>query len=203
MKVALIGAAGRVASRILNELLERGHEVTGIVPHPEKLMGRPHLTVQRGDINDEKGLAELLAGQDAVISAVPFLKVNPPTLIAAVKQAGVRRLLVVGGAGSLEVSPGVALVDTPGFPAPARPESLAGRAFLNVLRQEPDLEWTFLSPSDHFTPGERTRKFRLGGDALLVDVQGKSWISFEDFAIALVDELETPGHSRQRFTVGY
>ena len=169
----------------------------------KRLAERPHLTILRGDITDEKGLAKLLAGQDAVISAVPFLKVNPPILIAAVKQAGVRRLLVLGGAGSLEVSPGVALVDTPGFPASARPESLAGRAFLNTLRQDPDLDWTFLSPSDHFTPGERTGKFRLGGDALLVDAQGRSWISFEDFAIALVDELETPQHSRQRFTVGY
>lgn len=203
MKVALIGAAGRVASRILNELLERGHDVTAIAPHPEKLVERPHLTLLHGDITDEKGLPEQLAGQDAVISAVPFLKVNPTILIAAVKKAGVSRLLVVGGAGSLEVSPGVALVDTPGFPAPARPESLAGRAFLNTLRQDPDLDWTFLSPSDHFTSGEHSGKFRLGGDALLVDAQGKSWISFEDFAIALVDELETPRHSRQRFTVGY
>lgn len=203
MKIALIGAAGRVGSRILNELLNRGHEVTGIVPHTDKLLPREHLTVKRGDINDKDSLAKLLAGQDAVISAVPFLIVNPRSLIAAVKQAGVGRLLVVGGAGSLEVAPGVQMVDTANFPASARPESLAGRDLLYALRKEPDLDWTFLSPSGEFIPGGRTGKFRLGKDQVLVDDQGKSWISFEDFAIALVDEVEAPKHSKMRFTVGY
>lgn len=203
MKIALIGAAGRVGSRILNELLNRGHEVTGIVPHPDKLSPRGLLKVKRGDVNDKDSLAALLAGHDAVISAVPFLKVTPGSLIAAVKQAGVSRLLVVGGAGSLEVAPGVQVVESAGFPASARPESLAGRDLLNALRQEPDLDWTFLSPSAEFIPGERTGKFRLGTDQLLVGDQGKSWISFEDFAIALVDEVEAPKHSKMRFTVGY
>jgi putative NADH-flavin reductase len=112
-------------------------------------------------------------------------------------------LLVVGGAGSLEVESGGQLVDTPQFPAEYKPEASAGRDFLQVLRSEQELDWTFLSPSALFVPGERTGKFRLGEDQLLVDDSGESKISFEDYAIALIDELMTPQHSRQRFTVGY
>jgi len=203
MKTALIGATGNVGSRILAELLRRGHEVTGIARHPEKLPPQANLVAQRGDANDEDGLAGLLSGHDAVISAGRFVSVNPQTLIAALKKANVNRLLVVGGAGSLEVAQGVQLVDTPQFPAAAKHEALAGREFLNVLRSEQELDWTFLSPSRLFAPGERTGKFRLGTDQLLVGENGESKISLEDFAVALVDELETPRHSRQRFTVGY
>jgi putative NADH-flavin reductase len=203
MKIALIGATGNVGSRILTELLNRGHEVTGIARHPEKLPPKANLTAKRGDANDEDGLARLLSGHDAVISAGRFVSVNPQTLIAALKKANVNRLLVVGGAGSLEVAQGVQLVDTPQFPAAAKPEALAGREFLNVLRGEQELDWTFLSPSLLFAPGERTGKFRLGTDQLLVGENGESQISLEDFAVALVDELEMLRHSRQRFTVGY
>jgi putative NADH-flavin reductase len=203
MKVVLIGASGNVGQRLLAELLNRGHEVTGIVRHPEKLRTCDGLTAKRGDINDEAGLAQLLGGHDAVISAVKFQSANPQSLIGAAKKAGVKRLLVVGGAGSLQVSPGVQLVDTPDFPEAYKPEALAGSNFLHVLRGERELDWTFLSPSALFVPGERTGKFRLGTDRLLVDSNGESKISFEDYAIALVDELETSRHSRQRFTVGY
>jgi putative NADH-flavin reductase len=119
-----------------------------------------------------------------------------------VQQAGVPRYLVVGGAGSLEVAPGVKLIDTPQFPAIYKAEAAAGGAFLDLLRQETSLDWTFLSPSAVFAPGERTGKFRLGRDQLLTNDKGSS-ISFEDYAIALVDEIEKPVHSRQRFTVGY
>jgi putative NADH-flavin reductase len=203
MKIALIGATGNVGSRILTELLNRRHEVTGIARHPEKLPPKANLTAKRGDANDEDGLARLLSGHDAVISAGRFVSVNPQTLIAALKKANVNRLLVVGGAGSLEVAQGVQLVDTPQFPAAAKPEALAGREFLNVLRGEQELDWTFLSPSLLFAPGERTGKFRLGTDQLLVGENGESQISLEDFAVALVDELEMLRHSRQRFTVGY
>lgn len=203
MRVALIGASGNVGSRILTELLNRGHEVTAIVRHTEKLPPGDGLTAKRGDVNDEAGLARLLGGHDAVISAVRFQSANPRSLIGAVKSAGVERLLVVGGAGSLEVAPGVQLVDTPDFPGAYKPEALAGRDFLDVLREERELDWTFLSPSALFVPGERTGKFRLGTDRLLVGSNGESRISFEDYAIALVDELEAPRHSRQRFTVGY
>ena len=128
---------------------------------------------------------------------------RPQAIIGAVKKAGVKRLLVVGGAGSLEVAPGRLLIDTPEFPAEYKPEALAGKEFLRVLRAEHDLDWTYLSPSAVFVPGPKTGTFRLGTDSLLTGADGKSWVSMEDFAIAMVDELEKPRHSRQRFTVGY
>jgi putative NADH-flavin reductase len=124
-------------------------------------------------------------------------------LINAVRRSAVKRYLVVGGAGSLEVSPGLALVDSPGFPALYREESLAGKAFLEALRKVNDLDWTMLSPSAVFTAGKRTGVFRLGRDSLLTAADGNSSISFEDFAIALLNEVERPQHSRMRFTVGY
>jgi uncharacterized protein len=154
-------------------------------------------------VQNEKSLATVLAGHDAVIHSVKFLSTNASKIIAATKAAKVPRLLVVGGAGSLEVTPALTLVNTPDFPAEYKPETLAGVEFLNVLRGEKELDWTFLSPSYLFAPGERTGKFRLGKDELLVAADGQSHISTEDFAIALVDELEQPKHSRQRFTVGY
>lgn len=203
MKVALIGATGNVGSRILAELLRRGHEVTGIARHPEKLREQDRLIARQADINDENGLVAILLNHDAVISATRFETTNPHSLISAVKKARVARLLVVGGAGSLEVAPGVQLVDTPQFPAEYKAEATAGRDTLSVLRRERELDWTFLSPSAIFVPGERTGKFRLGTDRLLVDENGESKITFEDYAIALADELMTPQHSRHRFTVGY
>jgi putative NADH-flavin reductase len=136
------------------------------------------------------------------ISAVRFASSDPSKLITAVRAAGVRRYLVVGGAASLEVAPGQRLIDQPAFPDAYRTEALGGIAFLDQLRQEKELDWTFLSPSAEFGPGQRTGKFRVGKDSLLVSDQG-SKISYEDYAIALVDEIERPAHSRQRFTVGY
>lgn len=203
MKVALIGVTGRVGSRLASELLKRGHSVTGIALHPEKAEPRKGLTLEQGDARVASGLAPLLAGHDAVISATRFQTSDPHALIAAVKSAGVKRLLVVGGAASLDVAPGKALLDTPDFPPAYKPEATAGRKFLDALRNEKTLDWTFLSPSAQFAPGERTGKFRLGDDGLLVAANGKSHISMEDFAIAMVDELEHPKHSRRRFTVGY
>jgi len=203
MHIALIGVSGHVGSRLLAELLHRGHLVTGIARNTAKLPGQPHLVLKTGDASEPTSLVPLLAGHDVVVSAMRFESSDPRALIAAVKQAGVPRLMVVGGAGSLEVSPGNALIDAPGFPEAYKPEAEAGRQFLNVLRPEKDLDWTFLSPSAEFAPGERTGKFRVGDDRLLIDANGKSWISMEDYAIAFADELETPRHSRQRFTVGY
>lgn len=203
MKVALIGVGGRVGSRLLTELLARGHSVTGIERHPEKSGARPGVTVKQGDATEPESLAPLIAGHDAVMSAARFQSSDAAALLAAVKKARVKRLLVVGGAGSLDVTPGKPLMDTRDFPEAYKPEALAGGKFLDALRGERGVDWTFLSPSAEFAPGERTGKFRLGGDALLVDAEGKSRISIEDFAIALVDELEHPQHSRQRFTVGY
>ena len=203
MKVALIGASGNIGSQILSELRSRGHEVTAIVRNPEKIAAGPAVKPVRADVGDADVLASALRGHDAVISSVRFRNFDPQTLLAAVKASGVKRLIMVGGAGSLEARPGVQLFDTPDFPAAAKPEALAGRNVLNLLRAEAALDWTFLSPSAVIAPGERTGKFRLGKDEVLIGPDGKSRISIPDYAIALVDELEHPRHIRQRFTVGY
>ena len=204
MKIAVIGATGNVGSRIVEEALKRGHEVTAIARNPEKLGGaRPNLVPKEGDVHAPDMLAKLLAGHDAAISAVRFVDSEPKKLIDAVKKSRVPRYIVVGGAGSLEVASGKALVDTPQFPAAARPEASRGRDFLSLLRAERDLDWTMLSPSALFAPGARTGKFRLGDDQLLTTADGKSSVSMEDYAIALIDEVEKPQHSRRRFTVGY
>lgn len=203
MNVALIGATGRVGSRLLAELLRRGHRVTGIARDTSKVAAQPKLTLNDVDANRPEQLASLLKGHDAVLSAMKFATTDAEALIAAVKQSGVRRLMVVGGAGSLEVAPGKLLLDTPDFPAAWMPEAEGGRKFLELLRAERELDWTFLSPSAEFAPGARTGRFRTGGDRLLVDANGRSWISIEDYAIAFINELEHPKHPRQRFTVGY
>ncbi|MCH4564578.1 NAD(P)-dependent oxidoreductase [Halomonas sp. EGI 63088] len=200
--VALIGASGNAGSRILKELSDRGHTVTAIARHPDRIATLPGVTARQGDANDRAGLADALRGHDAVISAVHFATSDADTLVGAVREAGVRRYLVVGGAGSLDVAPGQRLIDQPEFPAEYKEEASAGVAFLERLKTVEDLDWTFLSPSALFVPGERTGTFRLGKDTLLSNEHGSS-ISFEDYAIALVDELERPAHVRQRFTVGY
>lgn len=203
MNIAIIGAAGRAGSRIQAELLRRGHSVTAIVRDPAKVAAAPGLTVKAGDANDAGTLAPLLAGHDAVVSAVMFLMGDADSLIGAVKRSGVPRYLVVGGAGSLEVAPGVRVLDLPEFPEAYKAEATKGAELLDRLKAEPTLNWTFLSPSAEFVLGERTGKFRLGTDGLLAEESGRSWISYEDFAVALVDEIETPKHERKRFTVGY
>lgn len=203
MKIAIAGASGRAGSEITKELSRRGHGVTAIARNPEKIAGLPNVTPTKGDVLDQAGLTKLWSGHDVAISSVHFLASDPHKLIGAAKDSKVGRYLVVGGAGSLEVAPGVTLVTTPGFPAEYKAEAEAGSAFLDLLRQEKDLNWTFISPSALFIEGERTAKFRLGTDQLLADANGKSWISFADYAIALADEIERPAHLRQRFTVGY
>lgn len=203
MKIAVVGGTGRVGSRIVEELSRRAHDVTVIVRHPEKVPARTGVAAVQADVFDVDALAGKLAGHDVAVSAVHFTASDPERLIAAVKQARIGRYVVVGGAGSLEVAPGVMLISTPEFPAAYKAEAEKGGVFLDLLRRETELDWTFLSPSALFVEGERTGKFRLGGDQLLTDAAGKSWISFEDYAVALVDEIERPAHSRQRFTVGY
>lgn len=203
MKIAIIGATGRVGTRLTDEALRRGHQVTAIARHASKLPARDGVTTRDVDATDSAALAAALAGYDVVISSARFAQLNAQQVTSAVRQAGVPRLLVVGGAGSLCVAPGVQLVDTPNFPDAYKPEALAGRDFLNALRGEQQINWTFLSPSALFEPGERTGKFRVGEETLLSDAAGKSWISMEDYAIAMLDEIEKPAHSRQRFTVGY
>ncbi|MCZ7488567.1 NAD(P)-dependent oxidoreductase [Rhizobium rhizogenes] len=201
-KIALVGASGNAGSRILKELSDRGHQVTAIARAPEKIASLPNVVAKKGDVFDQAGLSELLRGHDAVISSVHFTASDPLKLIEAVRASGVQRYLVVGGAGSLEIAPGQRVVDLPDFPAAYKAEATKGAEFLDLLKQEKQLDWTFLSPSAEFVPGERTGKFRIGKDSLLSNDEG-SRISFEDYAIALVDEIEKPQHSRQRFTVGY
>ena len=213
MKIALIGASGFVGSAILKEALGRGHEVTAIVRDPEKLQPHANLRPQKGDVYTADDVACLVAGHDAVISAFNPGWGNPDiynlqvkgaqAIIDGVKRAGVKRLLFVGGAGSLEVKPGIQALDLPDFPAEYKQGALATREALNMLRRESDLEWSFLSPSADLSPGPRTGKFRLGKDQMLVDTNGTSRISTEDCAMAMIDEVEHPTHVRQRFTVGY
>ena len=202
MKIALIGASGNVGSRIAAELSGRGHEITAIARKAAKISALPGIRPTAVDIASSEALVPILKGHAAVISSVHFVDSDPDQLIRAVKAAGVPRYLVVGGAGSLQVAPGKLLVDSPDFPKEYEKETRAGCVFLDRLRAEKDLNWTFLSPSALFTAGERTGKFRLGKDALLMNGKGSS-ISFEDYAVALADEIEKPKHPRQRFTVGY
>lgn len=202
MKIALLGATGFVGSHLLNEARRRGHAITAIARRIESLPASPGVTPVKGDLARETELTALLRGHEAVISATKFLRTDASALIRIVKQAGVPRWLVTGGAGSLDVAPGVALVDTPQFPAEYRDEALAGRRFLATLREERELAWTFLSPSALLVPGERSGRYRTGGDRLLMNDRGESRISVEDFAVAMIDELETPRHIRTRFTVG-
>ena len=213
MKIALIGATGFIGSGILREALDRGHQVTAIVRHTEKLPQHPNLVARRTDVRDAQETTAAVAGHDAVISGYSPGRdaadvyqehiAGYRAIIDGVKESGVKRLLVVGGAGSLEVAPGAQLVDTPEFPEQWKPGSLSAREVLYLLRDEPELEWTFLSPSGMIAPGERTGQFRLGTDQLLTDAEGESRISVEDYAVAMLDELENPKHIRQRFTAGY
>lgn len=203
MKIAVIGASGSAGSRIVAEALSRGHQVTAIARRPEKIAPRQNLRAVAGDIAQPKELSRLLAGHEVVVSAVRFVGYDIAQLLEALALAGKPRLVMVGGAGSLSTASGTVLVDTPTFPEVAKAEARAGAGKLQALREQASIDWTFLSPSALFAPGERTGRYRLGGDQLLADAGGKSWISQEDYAIALLDEIETPRHSGRRFTVGY
>ena len=203
MQIAVTGASGQAGSRITAELARRGHAVTAIARNPDRIERHANVTAVKGDVFDQAGLARLWAGHDAAVSSVHFLASDPDKLIGAARDSRVGRYLVVGGAGSLEVAPGVRLVTTPGFPPQYKAEAEKGAAFLDLLRLQVDLNWTFLSPSALFVAGKRTGQFRLGTDQLLTAADGKSWISFEDFAVALADEIERPAHQKARFTVGY
>lgn len=211
MNVLLFGATGTIGSHIATEALNRGHNVTGVTRRG-KGQGSPdpRLKVVAGDVTSAGDVARLAQGQDAVASAVRAPADNPKMLVAAaralvdgLRQAGVKRLVIVGGAGSLEVTPGVQLVDTPDFPTAWRPESSAHRDALAFYRGVEDLDWSYLSPAALIQPGERTGRFRIGADQLLTDEHGQSRISMEDFAIAFVDELERGKAIRRRITVSY
>jgi hypothetical protein len=208
MKVVLYGASGMVGSRILQELLSRGHQVTAVVRNPNKITVAG-VRVLIGDATESDSVAQTAKGADAAISAYapprgeePALSAVTCALLDGLTAAGVKRLIVVGGAGSLEAAPGVALVDTPGFPEAYRDIAMAHRDVLPILK-ESALDWTCLSPAALIQPGKRTGKFRLGSTSLVVDEKGESRISAEDYAVALVDELENPQHLRRQFTVAY
>ncbi len=212
MKIALIGATGFIGSALLAEALSRGHHVTAFAAHPEKLAPADNLLAVATDVQNLDQLTTQLQGFDAVISAfsghanadtLGYYVAGITNIIQAAKMAAAPRLLVVGGAGSLEVAPGVQVIDTPNFPAEYKASAEGARQALNLLRQESSLNWTMLSPSAMIAPGQRTNKFRLGSDQLLVDAAGNSHISVEDYAVAMINELEQPQHERQRFTVGY
>ena len=213
--VVLIGASGFVGTAILNELLKSGHKVTAIVRDPAKVTtSNPNLKVVQADVTDTDVLIEASKGKDAVISAYNPGWKNPniyeetlknyPLIVDSVKKAGVERLLIVGGAGTLFYAPGKMVMDADDVPAKLLPgiKSL-GEFYLNTLRKENDIDWIFLSPAANMTPGERTGKFRFGKDDLVVDVNGDSNISVEDYAVAMVDELEQKHHHKERFTIGY
>lgn len=219
--VVLIGASGFVGSAILNEALLRGHKVTVIAPHPEKITKVDgNLTVIKGDATDPAVLAEAAKGKDAIISAYNPGWANPrqyedtlenyPKIVEGTKLAGVSRLLIVGGAGTLFVAPGLRLVDTGNLPAEWLPGVKSmGEFYLDYLMKEKDVDWVFFSPAGNLGnmgqngPGERTGKFRLGKDDMLFDENGESFISVEDYAYAMIDELEQENHHRERFTIAY
>ncbi len=209
MNVVLFGATGTLGSRILQELLSRGHNMTAVVRDPSKLEPHENVTETAGDIFDSAGVADAASGADVVVSAYgpgpekPELLLDATrSLIAGVEDSGVKRLIVAGGAGSLEVAPGVRLVDTPDFPPEWKGIAIAHAEALELLRTS-RLDWTSVSPAAYIHPGERTGKYRTGEDQLLVDEKGQSEISAEDFAIAIADEVEHPRHLRERFTAAW
>lgn len=207
MKITLIGATGYVGSKLLPEALERGHDVTAVVKDPGKLPTHARLKGIGGNATDADALASIVAGHDLVMSAFnPGLDpdgTGTRALVAGVKRAGIGRFLAVGGAGTLKLPSGERVVDQPDFPAAWKDGALRTAAFLDQLLEERDLDWVFVSPATMLVPGERTGRYRLGKDHLLMDDKGESRISLQDFAVAMLDEAETPRHHRERFTVAY
>jgi uncharacterized protein len=214
-KIALIGASGLVGSAILKESLRRGHSVTAIVRNPDRItLKDPGLQIKQGDVLSAESVPELISGADVVISAYNPGWTNPniaeettrayEQIIQGVKQAKIPRLLIVGGAGSLYVSPGKKLMDAGVIPESFMPaiKALAGVLY-SLQKDGADMDWAFFSPAGDIAPGERTGKFRLGKDDLIVDEKGESHISVEDYAVAMLNEVETPEHHRERFTIGY
>ncbi|MGH8331843.1 MAG: NAD(P)-dependent oxidoreductase [Pseudomonas sp.] len=202
-KIAIIGATGRAGSQLLEEAQRRGHSVTAIARDTSKIGQRAGVVAKNVDALDPQALQAAVAGHDVVISAAHFATLPASAVVGPVQKAGVKRLLVVGGAGSLLLLDGTRVIDSEGFPQAYKAEASAGALFLENLRQEKELDWTFVSPSAEFVEGERTGTFRIGKDDLLVSSEGRSWITFADYAIAMLDEVEAPKHSRQRFAVGY
>jgi len=208
MNIAVIGATGKTGQRVTAELLERGHHVTAVVRAPSKVKNHKNVSVVKSDLSDAKQIANALKGTEAVVSAYGAPADDAEQVISvtrritdAVKQNR-QRLLVVGGAASLFIKPGVTVLAAGYIPEWGVPIATAHNKVLEDLRHS-DADWTYFSPAAFFEPGERTGQFRLGKDDLIADASGKSHISMEDYAIATADELEKPAHRGERFTIGY
>lgn len=213
--VLLIGATGFVGSAVLNELVSRGHKVTAVVRNIEKLAKSDLVDAVKEDVANVDAIAKLAEGKDAIISAynpgwtnpdiATLITENYPKILEAAKKSGVERLLIVGGAGTLFCAPGLRVVDSGAIPAEimggVRP---LGDFYLNTLMNENDIDWVFFSPAGVFDQeGKKTGNYRLGKDDLIVDAEGNSHISVQDYADAMVNELEKPSHHKERFTIGY
>ncbi|MEO8908861.1 MAG: NAD(P)-dependent oxidoreductase [Gemmatimonadaceae bacterium] len=216
MKIVVFGATGNIGRRIVTEALRRGHDVTGAVRDPDAVTSPdPRVRLVRGDATDASSVASVTRGADAVVSAIsprpnarglpaPRLTDNARALIEGLRKAGVKRVVFVGGAGSLEVAPGQQLMDQPSFPEAYKAEATEGREALKIWRGEAKgLDWTYLSPAAEIGPGDRTGRYRTTDDQFLADASGKSFITYEDFAAAMLDELEKPKHVGRRFGVAY
>jgi putative NADH-flavin reductase len=216
MKIVLLAATGQAGRSVLSELLSRGHQVTAVARSPGKLP--PSINTIRDDLSNADRIAEIIAGADAVISAFGPSKNDARFFsdvsytdqlldvtiraITAVRMTAVSRLIVVGGVGSLWYSPGLTVLESGHWPDNLAPIATSHMKTLAALKAS-DINWTYFSPPMLIEPGVRTGVFRLGGDDLMVDADGMSWVSFEDYAMALVDELETPQQEKSRFTIGY
>lgn len=204
MKLAVIGATGNMGQRLTKEATSRGHQVTAISRNPEAAKANGASNAVACDLSNADKLADAIRGADAVILSVKFQENDVKPVFEALRKAGVNRLAVVGGAASLFNQDNVRLIDQPGFPDFIKVEAGPAAAALDWIRGNvKDIDWVFVSPSMMLQPGDRTGKFRLGKDHLLVDDQGNSSISYEDLSVAILDELEKPQHHRERFTVGY
>jgi putative NADH-flavin reductase len=202
MKIALIGASGNVGQRVTAEATARGHQVIAIARNVDSIAATDTVTPVAADMTEESAILAAIGDADVIVLSVRFQGLDYDSLFATLAKTG-KRVLIVGGAASLEVAPGKQLIDTEGFPDFIKVEAEPARQALRHLQSTEELDWTFLSPSVFFGPGERTRTFRLGKDELLTAADGKSHISYEDYSIALLDEIETPKHAGERFTVGY
>lgn len=212
MKVAIVGASGFVGSALLEEAVARGHIVSALVSDATRVCAVDTVTAISADVMDNQALAQHLAGHDALITAFSghaqqdvraYYMQGMRSIVAAAKAAGMKRLLVVGGAGGLEIAPGLKLLDSEHFPKEWRATAEGAMDALEMLRSERELTWTVLAPSAHLEPGQRTGSYRLGRDTLIADAEGHSRISLQDYAKAMIDELEAPAHTGTRFTVGY
>jgi putative NADH-flavin reductase len=213
MKIAIFGASGWIGGTVAREALDRGHIITAIVRDPARLQLRhERLSTMIGDVTDPTSVAAVVAGHDAVAAAISGRReahheVVPAavrSLLVGLPRAGVKRLVWVGGGGSLLVAPGVRVIDTPQFPAEWKAEASAQVQALELFRASTSgVEWSFLSPPAVIEPGQRTGRYRTGRDQLVTDEKGVSRISVEDYAVAFLDELEHPAHICRRFTVAY